>query len=767
MRIARLAFAAVTAVTLMAAPQAARAQDCDRLVVDDAGVLGSGFSRVQDAANSLMATGADVRVRTVRDFAGRPTLDDYADDLQASCPTWRAADGGFKRNLIVLMASFGDRKAVGLYYGEDWISKLDDGWPGIKAASVVPSLQKEDPVGAFVGGLTAITSAVKPAEKPFAGTAAPTNAPPPSGGGVSSGVWILIALVVGGTLVVVLVAWLLISRSKRKKARSAAQRAAKAARDACVVEVNGIEHPFVMAGSMVSTAAQGVSDEDVAPLRVTLAKAQRTKDEAMGAFAKLEGADNDPDREHETETYRDIEAKYSGIEAKFKQVRTLIAEVEQGAAATKRTTAAAPMAVEAADMAYRTAQAEIDRVSAEGYRTAAAEKKLGETAKAALGRARSALEEKRFGAAKSEADAAHKAADEAKAIAAGLPARKDAIGDGISDLRHRIKAIDVSFDEGEAAVKRLEANFAATCWESIQGNGKEAEECLERATASVDEALEAGTMEAQSWDQADAALNEARRECERAESLMRSVHALEKSLETARRDAPKEIADADADVKKTRDYIKLYDPDIDDGIYKDVDRAERDVAEAKAELDGHRPDVLDAIKKAKRANALADELLGQARSQHEAAERARQKAASDLRDADAATSKASEYLEDHGSEVSARTAMTLREAYEHLGEAGKATDPGRISALAGKAMAAANATYKTAKAEVDERKRQRDLAQAEAARQSRVVIPMPSVSQPSPPRPAPRAPSVPSPSRRGGGSEPVAQSRRGGGSSAW
>src|SRR3990172_5939650 len=124
-----------------------QAQDCDRLVVDEAGVFGSGIGQVESAAQELVNAGADVRVLTVRDFGGRANLDLYEADPEARCASWRAPDGGMKNNLIVFIVSFADSRGAGLYYGSLWKRTLDQQWNGIMTDEVVPRLRDGDTAG--------------------------------------------------------------------------------------------------------------------------------------------------------------------------------------------------------------------------------------------------------------------------------------------------------------------------------------------------------------------------------------------------------------------------------------------------------------------------------------------------------------------------------------------------------------------------------------------------------------------------------------------
>ena len=114
--------------SLLLVPFAVRAQDCDKVVVDEAQVLGARAADVQAAADALQNQGADVRVRTV---AHTVNLDMDENVLVHSCGSWRSPNGQIKSTLIVLMVAPYDRK-MGIYYGGAWHHALDDHWVRIK-----------------------------------------------------------------------------------------------------------------------------------------------------------------------------------------------------------------------------------------------------------------------------------------------------------------------------------------------------------------------------------------------------------------------------------------------------------------------------------------------------------------------------------------------------------------------------------------------------------------------------------------------------------
>jgi len=152
----RAAFLVMVGVALAIVPSWALAYDCNALVVDDAGALGSGISTVEVAAQKLENAGAYVRVRTVTNFGGFVDVDRYEADYEAHCQAWQDMNGGTKSNLLVFAVSFGDQRGAGLYYGDLWKKTLDAQWNTVLTDEVVPRLRDGDAPAAFVAGLDGI-----------------------------------------------------------------------------------------------------------------------------------------------------------------------------------------------------------------------------------------------------------------------------------------------------------------------------------------------------------------------------------------------------------------------------------------------------------------------------------------------------------------------------------------------------------------------------------------------------------------------------------
>jgi hypothetical protein len=121
---------------------------------------------------------------------------------------------------------------------------------------------------------------------------------------------------------------------------------------------------------------------------------------------------------------------------------------------------------------------------------------------------------------------------------------------------------------------------------------------------------------------------------------------------------------------------------------------------AREELKQEKPDYFKAGKLAHEANDAADNILIQARNEHEAAERLRAKAVSLRREANSSVSIASKYIEVHHPEVRSEARNYLVKAVESLRQAEAAADVDSQIALASQAESEADRAYQLAQSDV-------------------------------------------------------------------
>ncbi|MEY4744579.1 MAG: hypothetical protein RL272_524 [Candidatus Parcubacteria bacterium] len=706
-----------TVISTVAIPLSARAQDCDTMVVDATGRLGaSGVATVEAAGNRLVNAGADVRVRVIPDSRTYGNLDQYMATMQGQCASWRAADGGRKNNLLVVLLSM-DRQS-GVFFGEQYRPALDGRTAGIRTNSMNPRFRDGDFAGGLSAGLDASGRLIAASAAPPVQTAPGPVSPPvvvheqPTD---LSGLWTVMGWGLGLVALGLLAYGIMLFARSRAK-RRAAQQKAQAKRGACANRISELDQPLSLLGARISKAAKSVSEEDIKPLRDELEGIKAIADRTTGQFADLQGAANNPDRNGLSE------AEYDGMTAEFQQVLDGLDSVSSKRDALEKKLQglqaqidAAQPAIDALDAEIKIAAAAIAQIQEQGFKTDAEEAVLAEAMKS-LEDATAAFGAKRFGAVKTACAKGSAKAKEASVQANALPKRKADIEAAVLSLKKRLPDVQAAIQSGRGVFEEVSSGYAEGCWSSIRGNGTEAVKRLEAATRGSVEAAVAGAMDRQEWQKAEAVIVQANAWLDEAESFMRSISSLKAALERAKQDAQPEIDAAQADIDKAKAYERQYDADIRDTYKAEIARDQELLDQAKAELARQKPDYIRAVKLAKEANATADKILAECQGEHEAAERQRRLAVSEVRDADAAISRAKEYVEDHSSDVGSGAEEKLKAARATLKRAKETGDLASRISLAQQAHKEADAAYKKAKSDVSDAEDERERARAAARR---------------------------------------------------
>ncbi len=708
----------VAAVLAIGLSRPVWAQNCDQMVVDETGRLGSGgIAKAEAAGSRLVNAGADVRVRVIPDSRAYGNLDQYVAQMQSRCASWQAADGGRKNNLIVAVVSM-DRQA-GLFYGGQYDTALGGTRTNsIRAERMNPRFRDGDFGGGIAAGLDAARGYIAAAEAPPVNSPAPSqpivvHAEAPSQPTDLSGLWTVLKYGLGLlALAGVVVGIVLLSRARAR--RRAAQQKAQAARTACASRISELDDPLSLLEARLAKAAKSVSEEDAAPLKEAFAAVKGEANRATARYGDLQQSANNPDRNGLSVD------EYQAMEESFRQVLDQLDKVREGREGLDRQIVdlqkqidGAKPAIEALTQGTEKAAATIAGVQEKGFKTEAVEAVLAEALRS-LDEANAALEAKRFGAVKTACGAGAKKAEEALNLAEGLPQRKTAIDEGVKALKGRIPGVGAAIDNGRTLFGEISTAYAESCWETIRGNGTEAEKRLTFAGQAVEAAAKAAAMDRQDWQQGDEILAAANAGLDEAESFMRSITALKGNLEAAKRDAPAEIEAARADIEKAAAYERQFDDDIDDVVKGDIARDRDLLEEAVAELAKDKPDYLRVVKLAQQANTTADRILERCQGEHEAMERLRQRAVSSLRNAKTAVSRAKEYIEDHSSDVGRTAEDKLRDAKHLLQQAEASQTLQTRIQLAEEADKKADSALSKARSDVSDAEEERAAARRRA-----------------------------------------------------
>lgn len=693
---------------------AAYAQNCDDFVIDEAGIFGREMARVESAARKLQNIGAEPRIRT---FNSGRNLDIIQKQLENNCLSWQSADGGRKNNLIVLMISVKDRQ-FGFYAGEQWRNALEAQYIRIENDFMVPRFRDGDFAGGFIAGIDQMTKIIEAKVNSPAPGLPPTviieKQVVPSKPVDLSGLWSVLGWLIGLSAAAGLgfLLWQLKLKSERRRA---AQQKAIVRKQAASARVNELNTATSELESSLENLQKHVCENDLKPLKLSLSKTKSLVENATIKYSDANKSAGDPSRQGLSKAeYESAERSFDDVINSLEEARQSLKGSETSLHDLQQFITDTPKLLQEAETAVSNASANIENAQKNGFKTISLDSSLNEAGEF-LKKAKESLEKKDFNTAARFGTNSKNLSLAVAKTASGLREKKQTLDENISHLNSQLEQIVKAVASGKSAFERISFKYSPSSWQSIRGNGTETEERIEWTRNALKEAGSLSSMENQKWDETEKLISEINERLAEADSFMRSIIALEKNLIAAEKDAPTEIDAAKSDIEKAWGYVKRHDDDIPESYEDALREAESVLQKARSELAQHQPDYLQVVKLAKTANDSADSILDKSRSDYETAERLRQKAASLTRGANAAYSKAKEYIEDHSGDVEGSAKESLRLADVCLGD----LKHGGISTK--KQIEAAEQAEKYAKEAYSKAKRGVDRAEEEKARRRRAA----------------------------------------------
>jgi uncharacterized membrane protein YgcG len=543
---------------------------------------------------------------------------------------------------------------------------------------------------------------------------------------------------------------------KNRNRQQAVRQKAILAKQGAASGINELTEKIQMLEIKVDVVAEKVTPEEARPLREALEKAREGLDRCSVTYSELSHSAGDPENPKlGEEQLKVIEPEYRKILDGLRQTREAVDDAEKQISEIQDAIEAIPRKIEAFDNSIIGILAKQEELKNSGYKTDYVNELIAES-KATLKQAQVLSKKRQPSEALQYADAAMEQAIHITKTLEELPQKKQETQTAIPALAARIETVKSEIDNGRDIFDRLFMEYAESTWESIRGNGTEAENRIDWASDAYDEALSAADTEQQDWLKAMDMVEKGNTWLDEAESFIKSITELETNLKAAERDFPAEIDAAEADIKKAWDYINKYDDDIRESLEDDLRAAEEKVEESRSELNKEKPDFFMVCKLAREANESADKILVQARDEHEAAERLRVKAASAKRDATSKVSIAKEYIQDHSGVVKAQAKKSLIDAEDSLRLFDTVDDMEMRITLAEKAEKLAEKAYNLARKDFNN-----------ASTVIPIFIPTPFPVKNAPPSSWGTRYSGSSSGGRSGGSSSSWGSRSGGGSSSW
>jgi uncharacterized membrane protein YgcG len=603
---------------------AAAAGTCDEVVVDGAGVLKDQLAQVQSRANAVVNLGADVRVRTVGSIGSAATLDSYERSMEQSCPSWHAADGGRKNNLIVLMVAI-QQRTTGLYYGGQWESALGSSWPRIQGDLMNPRFRDGDYAGGVSAGLQEIYRVVDlqlhPQNAPAANPSLQPAASPSvdfSGLGRALTVLLVLALVLGGAYGTFRLGSAI--RGARVRKRLAQQEALTSQR-AVASRITSYSEEFKDLDLRLELLATQVAASEVQPIRDQRAEAQRLADQATRNFGTVRDSVPDPaDDRLATAVYDSAKQSYDQLLATVKEADDVLSAARQQITAVEHCLTTAPQAIDAANAALDPAVVRLQAVAQQGFKITANQGFI-EQARRLLVQAAAAMQAKRVTEAQQHADAASKLIEQAVSTAEDYPSQREQLASAADRTTARIASLRQAASDGEALLAEILATYPQSVWASVGDDHGEIADKVRQAGTLVSQASKFASMEQQEWDRAQAMLVQANGDLDGVEERLRAISGLKDALDRAQHDAPEELAAARSAVAQAQQAVQQL-PSAARGAYAaELDDLEQRLRAVLHHAATEQPDVLQVVASAREIRSAAGTVAAQARAERQRIDR--------------------------------------------------------------------------------------------------------------------------------------------------
>lgn len=719
-------------------PVVASGLPCDQEIIDEPGWFGNDLYKVEAAIQKLENAGAVVRVMMLDDQNGYSTLGHLAVDHWKGCeelqrPREPGEQKKLRVNVVMLLVAKKERQAWA-EYGDEWKQHLDNNWTNIRTNTLNPHLQ----AGTFADGVVAVLNKF---EKMYTYVPPPQSSAPVSSGPVTivherpsdGGKSVINILLVLAAIVIVILCVIFIPRHIRRRneriaREQAAQAKAQLAEGGCTDSVNELIGNGPKLKAKLDGLAELAGEGELAELRRLVAAAKTATDKANNVNAGvLDTRAGDPNQDGLSEqTYAAIESAYIEVRRQITSAQTARDAADTALDEYKVVIARAPEAVAECGIALTKCVEAITAVKDSGFKIESVDPLLDEAIKT-NDAAAAALEAKQYGKTLELVDLAQAQMQKATDAAEALPKKKEELDNAIVALTERIPGVVDQIKAGRVTWQYISGKYAEDSWEVIRGNGTEADKRVRDAGKTVVEATQAASMKEQDWAEALDAIEDGNKCLDQAESYMRSIQALKLQLEAAEQNAQQEIDLAQADIDKGQTFMDTFDPDVDDKLEVDLDGAREILAEARRELgeleEGGKPNYIKVVKLARKANAMADDLLDKAEDQHEVAERRRRRAVTSVREAQRSISAGEEYIEDHAYDVGNDASALVDQARPYLAKALVTADLDEKIRLADMAddfadrgLAEAQSDFRRAE---DRRRREREEAERRRRAQKR------------------------------------------------
>ena len=596
-------------------------EPCNEVVVDDANILSTGDeNRIATAAAELSELGVTVRVRISADTGRYATIRDAADNV---CKT----EWGGDRIVYWVMTESHD---VGIYAGPVWANKISDSVAGdLIDTYMMPGLQSRSFANAFIQPIRATVELVRPipvtVPQVVVTPQAPERTPVVIAQKPAANQWSF------ATVAAILAAFLVIiggwfglkfftGERNRKDAIARTQQAAVVTGNQCsemLQSFNLLETKLTeLLAQQKAVLAESMTTSFTERLQTLLTDAVQINQEFNGH--------NDPATSgKELGWYEASLTSMKATQLRMQLVSETFQTLEDEITTTLQLAASMPKRLAANATEISAYQAQLTAIADAGFIVTSLQSEL-DTQKAVLADANAKATQKAYVEANDLLGQMSKESSRIMRTAEALPAQKNLLTKRLATLTHTFTGMPETITAAEKIFADIEDEYAESSYSSIAGNGTEAEARLD----DVEELLAKvpAQLDKQQFAEAEATLDHVDTLLSEVSSLLSAILALAKRLNFAKDNVAIVLIEAKRSIKAALSYLSQYDADTSDRLLEPLTEAQKICEQVERMQPAAKPDYIEALALATKADGMADEVLAKAQGEHEQVERNRRQA---------------------------------------------------------------------------------------------------------------------------------------------
>lgn len=639
--------AAVCGLFIVTSPAYA-VEPCGDVIVDEVNLLSAADERrILSAADELAALGATVRVRVTENFGSYTSIGAASDSV---CPSW----GGDR---IVLWVTTGTRD-VDLRAGPAWSAQISDrDAAAILDSRMIPALQSGSFASAFIQPINAIVAHLQPAA--VVPTPRETSQPvvvtqQPAANKYSA---MMVGIVVGGIIFLLVGFFGLRLWTQRNHLR----------RSAITLGRQGMNRldQYNKLSAAVTRLLKKEVDKVLSAQAVSVFKARQEslKTNADTVMNDFNGHADPSTLGYNFGAYAALETSLKTSVAAINAVTEKFETLQSDILAAKVQAEAAPERYAEISAGYESALTRVKAVEQQGFVVTGVLQTL-ETLAATRAEAKRLLDNRAFEGAEKLFVAVLSGANAAADVAEELPVLKAQLQKQLESHTKMFHAMPKKISAAGNIFTQLEATFAPVNYESVTGNGTEAEVRMDDVEDILEEIRVA--LADQKWEAADSLLVEVGTLLQEVDNLLGAIIDLHKRVNHAMTEAPLELQEARDSIVTARKYLDRYDADTSDLHYQTLEQASRLCDDVAAMLAVAQPDYIRALKLATAADQYADNVLLKGQDEHEQAERMRRRAKRLRTEALESVAETTRYVNTHLGDIGQSARQELASAQAQL-----------------------------------------------------------------------------------------------------